>query len=167
MRSLKSLAGLALIGHSAALEHREIIHRARSQASYIHSRDVSRDTSTSEPCSLLSEVFESAVSNNADTDQGLIVDVPPSVGIACLKSVPVSKQRDLALIEHLRPYISFQSTIETLADPPEEYLLHGVDIWGGLEEIEQKLQDDEYASQYEVMTDLRSIVSSSETISMP
>lgn len=152
MRIVQSLAlaGLA----TAALEPRELLHRARSQPTYVHHRDVRGDTS--DPCAILAEVFESA---NAPKNQSLIVDTPPSIGLACLKSVPLDKKRDLALLEYLRPYVSFQSTIETLADPPEEYLLPGVDILGGLDTIEQNLKSDKYKSQYEVMDDLRSIVS--------
>jgi hypothetical protein len=151
LRALLALAGLA----SAALEPRELIHRTRSRPSYIHHRDV-RGDSDSHPCAILSEVYESA---GIASNESFIADVPPSIGLACLKSVPVDKKRDLELLEYLRPYIAFQSTIETLADPPEEYLLPGVDIWGGLDGIEQKLKKDKYKSQYDVMNNLRSIVS--------
>ena len=138
---------------SAGLHPRKIMHEALSQTAYLHSRAISN---SSEPCQILSEAYEAS---NSSSDDPVLVDVPPSVGIACLKSVPVDKTRDLELIEYLTPFISFQSTIEILMDPPEGYLLPGVDILGGLNVIHQKLEKDEYESQYEVMSDLRSIVS--------
>lgn len=150
------VGALAFVGlASAALEPRELVHRASSQPVYIHHRDIRSDTTT-EPCKLLSEVYVAADFPKNETK---IVDVPPSVGIACLKSVPVDKERDLELLDYIAPYVSFQSTLDTLVNPPEEYLLPGVDVWGGLDAVRQKLKDDGYENQYDVMNDLRSIVS--------
>ncbi|UNI19459.1 hypothetical protein JDV02_005641 [Purpureocillium takamizusanense] len=105
------------------------------------------------PCKILSDAYKAA---NA-AGQPLDVNIPPSVGIACLRSVPVDRERDLKLIDYIIPYISFQSTIEMLKSPPEEYLLDGVDILGGIQTIKEKLHNGQYSSQYEVMSDLRSI----------
>jgi hypothetical protein len=107
------------------------------------------------PCGYLGDAWRSIPAGTYPW----VVDVPPSVAIECYKSVAVDKERDLALIDYLRPYVSFHSTIPLLANPPETYLIPGVDIWGGFDAIEQKLQTDGYANQYEVMNDLRSIVS--------
>lgn len=149
---------------SAALENHHLIRDAlHNQQPYVHHRDISRDD-VSNPCGLLSEVYDEAF---LFPGLPVIVDVRPSVAVSCLRSVPVDRERDLRLIEYLRPYVSFQSTIETLADPPEEYLLHGVDIWRGLDEIEARLKGFGYSSQYEVMLDLQSIVSSMRAFNPP
>lgn len=79
--------------------------------------------------------------------------------MACLKSVAVDTDRDIALLDYVTPYISFQSTIDILADPPEGYLVPGIDIMGGLERIQANLKDDIYESQWAVMLDLQSLVS--------
>lgn len=149
--SVLAFTGLAV----AALEPRQLMHRARNQPSYVHSRDIS--DSDAEPCKLLSQVYEDAKDNSRPGDP-VIVAVPPSVGVRCLKSVPVDKKRDLALIDYILPLISFQSTLETLADPPEEYLFPGVDVLGGVEVIRDNLKKNKYNNQYEVMVDLRSLV---------
>ncbi|KAK7426420.1 hypothetical protein QQZ08_007014 [Neonectria magnoliae] len=145
---LLALAGLA----TAALEPREILHRALKQPTFNYKRDI--EDRDSAPCRTLAKAYKAAGAKAGDTP---IVDVPPSVGIACLKSVPLAKERDLALLEYLGPFVEFQSTLETLANPPEEYLFEGVDVLGGIEAAKSKLKKDEYKNQYEFMTDLRAI----------
>lgn len=89
-----------------------------------------------------------------------VVPIPPSVAFACLNSVRVRKQKDLDLLDYLEPYIAFQSTLEPLADPPEGYLIPGVDVIGGFGQIRAKLKKDLYESQVEFALDLTRVVSS-------
>ncbi|KAI5461859.1 hypothetical protein BGZ63DRAFT_414491 [Mariannaea sp. PMI_226] len=110
------------------------------------------------PCKVLSDAYIAA---NGSLGRTALLNVKPSVGIACLKSVPLNKERDLALLKYMKPYVEFQSTLEVLANPPEDYLFEGVDVLGGLEAMENKLSDDQYKSQYEFMFDLRSIFAAS------
>ncbi|KAF7542407.1 hypothetical protein G7Z17_g11602 [Cylindrodendrum hubeiense] len=145
---LLALAGLA----TAALEPHQVMHRALHQPAFNFKRDIQdRD---SEPCKILADAYKASGSKLGDAP---IVDVRPSVGIACLKSVPLAKERDLALIDYLLPFVQFQSTIETLANPPDEYLFPGVDILGGIEAVRTKLNKNGYDNQYEFMTALRAI----------
>lgn len=140
-----AMAGLAFAG----LGPREMMHQIRTQPPLMYSPDdFRRDVN---PCKILSEAFHAS-------DIGG-VHVPPSLATACLKSVPLDKERDLALLDYLLPFIKFQSTLEILADPPEEYLFPGVDVLGGFDVMREKLQKNEYAVQYDFMSDLRSIVS--------
>ncbi|WYZ46702.1 hypothetical protein EsH8_IX_000927 [Colletotrichum jinshuiense] len=81
--------------------------------------------------------------------------ISPSVAYACLNSVPVDKENDLDLLNYLEPYIEFQSTLEPLADPPEGYLLPGVDVIGGFGQIRANLMKDKYHAQVEFALDLR------------
>ncbi|KAM3504446.1 hypothetical protein MY11210_008344 [Beauveria gryllotalpidicola] len=112
-------------------------------------------TDNDDPCAMISKAFEAA--RNETSPKPIILDLRPSVGTACLKSVPVATDRDIALLDYLRPYIEYQSTIEILKNPPEEYLLSGVDLMGGLEAMQQKLKGNEYKTQFDVMTDLQSL----------
>lgn len=155
---IPSLLALAGVGF-AALEPRQIMHQARDVPSFITSRDLS-DAKNS-PCKFLSQAYEEA-NPLGDKGEPVILAIPPSVGIACLKSVPLDKKRDLELLDYLQPLIEFQSTLEILADPPKEYLFPGVDVLGGFDTIRSRLENNKYKTQYEVMTDLRSIVSSSQ-----
>lgn len=154
--SLLAFAGVSF----AALEPRQIMHQARHQPSFITSRDLS--DAKSAPCKFISKTYEEA---NPEKGNPVILAIPPSVGIACLKSVPLDKKRDLELLDYLEPLIGFQSTLEILADPPEEYLFPGVDVLGGFDTIRSKLENNKYKTQYEVMTDLRSIVSNLFSVS--
>ncbi|KAJ3457627.1 hypothetical protein FSOLCH5_012205 [Fusarium solani] len=147
-----ALGVLALVGLAAALEPRQIMHEGRNEPSFISARDYTN--SDAEPCKILSQVYEES---NTEPGKAAFLQIPVSVGIACLKSVPLDKERDLALLDYLEPLISFQSTLEVLADPPEGYLFPGVNVLGGLDTIRDNLNKDKYKSQYEVMTDLRSL----------
>lgn len=112
--------------------------------------------STEEPCAIASRA---AASYLAAQPTATTILIPPSVGYACLNSIPVDKERDNALLDYLEPYIMWQSTIEILSNPPDGYLIPGVDIPGGLGQIRAKLSKGGYSGQYEFVTDLRNLVS--------
>ncbi|KAK1982949.1 peptidase S41 family protein [Colletotrichum cereale] len=86
------------------------------------------------------------------------VVVKPSVAYRCLKSVPLDVERDVALVKYLRPWLEFQSTIGILPNPPEEYLYPGVDIFGGLDNITQSLENGRYESQLDFAVDLYRLI---------
>ncbi|KAH8895537.1 hypothetical protein GQ53DRAFT_856196 [Thozetella sp. PMI_491] len=75
--------------------------------------------------------------------------VPPSLAIACLQSVPVDVENDVAFIDYVLPYFGFHSTQDYLKSPPEGYLMPGVDIIGGAQAIRQKLRNGGYTNQFE------------------
>ncbi|ATY67388.1 hypothetical protein CCM_09092 [Cordyceps militaris CM01] len=89
-----------------------------------------------------------AVRNETSTEP-IILDLRPSFGTAYLKSVPVATDRNLALLSCLKPYIEYQGTLEILKDPPEEYLIPGVDIIGGIEAMRQNLKGNGYQTQFD------------------
>ncbi|UNI22368.1 hypothetical protein JDV02_008264 [Purpureocillium takamizusanense] len=154
---LLTAAGTAL-GQSH-LDNGRMAHEAKSAHRSFSSRISAVANDTVEPCAALSQAFEAAASTNAKKGKGLVVlDVRPSVATACLKSVPLTKDRAAALVDYLTPYMEWHSTTEILKNPPEGYLVPGVDIFGGMQAIKQKLQGDGYKSQYEVMTDLQNII---------
>ncbi|KAK5651961.1 hypothetical protein OQA88_11503 [Cercophora sp. LCS_1] len=107
-------------------------------------------------CAAVGAAYVAAVETGEDS-----VEVPPSVAYACLESVPVDVERDIGLIEWLLPYMSFQSTLGYLKKPPQEYLLPGVDIVGGLAAIREKLRKGGYESQWEFTTDLNRVYAAS------
>lgn len=147
------LGSLALAGLAAAtgiIEPRHEFLEARDAPSYVHPRDLL--SSGAHPCRILSIMYEESGHKGGTP---LWAAVPPSIGVECLKSVPYDKERDLALLDYLYPYVAQQSTLETLANPPEGYLLPGIDVLGGIEHIATGLKAESYANQYEVMTDLR------------
>lgn len=144
------------------IEPRQIMHEARDVPSFVTT--ATEGSAPRRPAACWAEVYEAATKTPG---KSVIVAVPPSIGVACLKSVPYDKEKDLELLEQLLPYVEFHSTTEILANPPEEYLFPGVDIYAGFETIKSKLENDEYESQYEVMTDLQTIVSKSPSSLIP
>jgi hypothetical protein len=80
--------------------------------------------------------------------------VPPSLALACLKSLPLDKETALKQIAYLRPQWQWQSSVEYLKNPPKGYLSEGVDLLGGLDEIEAKLKNNAYRTEFELLVDL-------------
>ncbi|OLN83741.1 hypothetical protein CCHL11_08739 [Colletotrichum chlorophyti] len=113
-----------------------------------------RQASDDNACAELGRAFDEAISANNTNN----IVVKPSTAYQCLKSVPVDVERDVALVKYLRPWLEFQSTIGILPNPPDEYLYPGVDIFSGLDNITQALENDGYDSQYDFRIDLYRLV---------
>lgn len=79
--------------------------------------------------------------------------VPAELAWDCINSVPFNQSAALALVDGVVPYFKWQSNTVWLKDPPAEYaekVQPAVDIWGGLEEIREKVNGGEYKNEYEV-----------------
>jgi hypothetical protein len=71
----------------------------------------------------------------------------------CLTSAPFNKSAALALIDSIRPYFLWQSTTQYLKNPPAEYVAKiqaGVDVWGGLDQIEHNAKAGVYKQEFQV-----------------
>ncbi|KAI9737565.1 MAG: hypothetical protein M1834_009720 [Cirrosporium novae-zelandiae] len=77
---------------------------------------------------------------------------------ACLRSTPFEKNRAVALIEWLIPFVEYQSTLAYLKDPPEGYLMDPVDIMGGLQGIKKTAAANGYTNQYDFDLDLFNLI---------
>ncbi|KAJ4159540.1 uncharacterized protein LMH87_008438 [Akanthomyces muscarius] len=135
--------------------HPKLMKQAVKAPPYFSASDF-QAAADADPCAMISKAFEAAPRQKNATGP-IILDLPPSVGTACLKSVPVAPGPDVDLLDYLGPYIEYQSTLELLQDPPEEYLLPGVDIIGGMKAMKQKLKSNGYETQYDFMMDLQSL----------
>jgi hypothetical protein len=80
--------------------------------------------------------------------------VPPSLAVRCLESVPLDTERSLAFIDWVTPFLQIQSSSAYLANPPDTYIMDGVDIFGGLSEIAEKINMGGYSGQYAFEKDL-------------
>ena len=63
------------------------------------------------------------------------------------------KEAALHLLDGVAPYFKWQSNTAWLKDPPKEYaekVQPGIDVWGGLEEIKDKVESEDYANEFEV-----------------
>ncbi|TDZ16293.1 Peptidase S41 family protein ustP [Colletotrichum orbiculare MAFF 240422] len=108
-----------------------------------------RKRSTGEPCAQVSELWAARVSED---------DPYPSVeaelAYACLKSVPLHKPEAIALVDAIRPYLEWQSTLAFLKNPPAGYEPAPFDLMGHLQSVRDKLVANVYAGEIEFQEDL-------------
>jgi len=89
--------------------------------------------------------------------------VPAELAWDCINSVPFNQSAALALVDGVVPYFKWQSNTVWLKDPPAEYaekVQPAVDIWGGLEEIREKVNGGEYKNEYEFGFELYTLLQS-------
>ncbi|KAJ9665374.1 hypothetical protein H2201_004451 [Coniosporium apollinis] len=104
----------------------------------------------STPCALASAAVAAA-------PRAAVPTIPAELAYNCLTSVPLNATAGLRLLESIRPYIQWQSTLTWLKNPPAEYVekVQGpVDVIGNLDKIEGKLQSKEYLNEYEFLWEL-------------
>lgn len=64
--------------------------------------------------------------------------VAASLAYECILSVPLNASAALDLINEVKPYFQWQSTLSYLKNPPAEYvqkIQQGVDVFAGLDQI--------------------------------
>ncbi|KAF2183866.1 hypothetical protein K469DRAFT_667597 [Zopfia rhizophila CBS 207.26] len=120
-----------------------------SAAALLNGRTASAEAGT--PCQSVSSMSSAFISLYPSATAAL---VPAQAAEDCLKSVPLDKDEDKALIEELMYYLSWQSNLAYLVDPPEGYTEERVDILDEINKIREKLNKDEYKDEYSVMYDL-------------
>ncbi|MCJ1392701.1 hypothetical protein MMC18_005572 [Xylographa bjoerkii] len=110
-------------------------------------------------CATISSLWAQASGRN------LFVDAHPrtipfdrSARRAVLANVPIVQQDALLLLDGLVPYLQFQSTLAFLKNPPQGYLLPGVDIIGGVQAIRSNVTNEVYPGEYAFQLDLWNLV---------
>jgi hypothetical protein len=132
MSSLKAIVSLSLAAIVVANPVNNIRLQARQNAS--------------SPCAEVSASVAAQASVATPT-------VPAQLAYDCITSVPLNKSAALDLIDNIVPYIRWQSTTTFLKDPPEEYeekIQPAIDVWGGLEDIYSKVEDESYTNEFDV-----------------
>ncbi|KAI5862424.1 hypothetical protein GGS23DRAFT_605709 [Durotheca rogersii] len=79
---------------------------------------------------------------------------PAAMAFDCLRTVPNRPGPALQLIESLKAFSNWQSTLPWLKDPPESYPLPPVDIQGTLDRIAAKAAAGGYISEYDFQLDI-------------
>jgi hypothetical protein len=77
--------------------------------------------------------------------------VPAGIAWDCINSVPLNATSAKLLIESIKPYIEWQSTLTVLKNPPAEYVEKvqpAVDIMGGLDQIVGDIDSGKFANEY-------------------
>ncbi|KAF8848517.1 peptidase S41 family protein-like protein [Acephala macrosclerotiorum] len=149
MRAVSTLVaaiGILVACADAAAVRRTASHTPSSTAS---SKPTSTSTSKKTGCA--------AVSASLATQNTTSI-VKVSDAMACLESVPLDVKRSSAYVDFIEPYIQFQSTLAYLKNPPLGWTLPGVDVLGGLSEIQDNVNSGKYKSQWEFEVDLYMLV---------
>ncbi|KAF2688720.1 hypothetical protein K458DRAFT_475396 [Lentithecium fluviatile CBS 122367] len=103
------------------------------------------------PCSSVSSMSSKFMESFPTATQAL---VPGQAAEDCLRTVPIDKSEDLALLDELKLYINWQSNLAYLREPPEGYNEPRVDVIDELDSIRQNLEDDKYEDEYTLLFDV-------------
>ncbi|KAK5112673.1 hypothetical protein LTR85_011184 [Meristemomyces frigidus] len=83
--------------------------------------------------------------------------VPAQLAYECINSVPFNQSAAVALLDSIRPYMDWQTTIEYLKDPPAEYAakVQGpYDFWANFDRIYDNAASGSYENEYAFGFDL-------------
>lgn len=75
----------------------------------------------------------------------------------CVTSVKLDASDAVAMIEVIRSYLDFQTTLVFNRDPPESYQQPAIDVWTRLDELSREVEDGAYNNQYEFDVALQAI----------
>jgi phosphotransferase system IIB component len=112
---------------------------------------------SSAPCAQVSEHIYGDGSTVANAQ------VPAGLAFACISSVPFNASSGKNLVNAIRPYLDWQSTLEQLKNPPAEYVEKvqpPVDIIAGLDEIISNIDASRFQSEYDFGWSLYTLIQS-------
>ncbi|KAL4924093.1 peptidase S41 family protein [Aspergillus undulatus] len=104
--------------------------------------------SSQTPCARISEQYVQGLKN------GEVSSFSSDLVLECLQSMPFEPRRAASFVEDVKKYVQWQSNVDTLSDPPLSYEGRPVDIWGGLDDIQQRAKENKFVSQFEFDTAL-------------
>ena len=90
--------------------------------------------------------------------------VPAKLAYDCITSVPFNSTAATELLDSIRPYLDWQSTVDYIREPPAEYaekIQEPYDFYGEFNRISERAKNDGYANEYEFGIDLYKAVSNS------
>ena len=102
--------------------------------------------STTPPCAQVSSAMY------GDGSSPVTQVVPAKLAWDCINSVPFNASSGKALINSIRPYVNWQSTLVELKNPPAEYaekVQPPIDILGGLDKIVADIDAGRFSNEYD------------------
>ncbi|EUC36269.1 hypothetical protein COCCADRAFT_34277 [Bipolaris zeicola 26-R-13] len=117
-----------------------------SRTEHIHLERRQANGTTSAPCAKVSSYVYG--DGNSPSKQ----QVPAQLAWDCLNDIPFNASSAKRLIEGIRPYIDWQSTLDVLKNPPAEYvekIQPPVDIIGGLDQIDADIDAGNFKNEYD------------------
>jgi hypothetical protein len=139
---MKVSALLAAIG-AASLAVASPVLPSPTQPTKVEARQAN---DTTPPCAKVSNYVY------GDGSQPAKLSMPAQLAWDCINDVPFNASSGKRLISALRPYIEWQSTLAELKNPPAEYVEKvqpPVDIFGGLDQIEDDIDAGNFKNEYD------------------
>lgn len=140
-----SVVGLSVIAVASPV--------APSRTQHLQGRQVNN---TTPPCAQVSQYVY-------DTGPVVKEQVPARMAWDCINSVKFNVTSGRKLIQDIRPYIEWQSTLEALKNPPAEYVEKvqpPVDIIAGLDKIVSDIDAGRFESEYDFGWTLYTLIQS-------
>jgi hypothetical protein len=151
---MKTYSTLALAGFTTLAAASPVLP-SRTQKIHIEGRQANGTTSA--PCAKVSSYVYGDGNGPSRTQ------IPAQLAWDCINDVPFNASSAKRLIEAIRPYIDWQSTLETLKNPPAEYaekVQPPVDIIGGLDKIDADIDAGNFKNEYDFGWTLYSLIQS-------
>ncbi|KAK5116770.1 hypothetical protein LTR62_007444 [Meristemomyces frigidus] len=104
-------------------------------------------------CASVSVLAASSISASPSA----VPTVPAELAYECINSVPFNQSAAIALLDSIRPYLDWQTTIEYLKDPPAEYAAKvqpPYDFYANWDRIVNNAATGNYANEYAFGFDL-------------
>lgn len=103
-----------------------------------------------------------SVSLLAASASAAVPTVPAKLAYDCITSVPFNSSAATELLDSIRPYLDWQSTIDYIRDPPAEYaekIQEPYDFYAEFERIYSTAKSDGYENEFAFGFDLYEAVS--------
>src|SRR5271154_6922560 len=81
-----------------------------------------------------------------------------SFAYECLTSVPFNPAVATRFLQYYNDTLQFQSTLTYLKNPPTSYQQPGIDLLGGLEQLQQGINNGNFSNQYEFEAALQTLL---------
>ena len=149
---MKSSALLAAIG-AASLAVASPVLPSRTQPQV----EARQANGTTPPCAQVSNYVY------GDGTQPAQLTIPAQMAWDCINDVPFNASSGKRLLQALRPYIEWQSTLAELKNPPAEYsekVQPPVDIFGGLDTMDRYIDAGYYKNEYDFGWSLYTLIQS-------
>lgn len=114
-----------------------------------------------EPCADVRSQWLNAKSRTRGTASG--VSIPAQTAYECLMSVPVDIEGDVKMIQELKNFLEYQSTLAWLKSGVEGQI-QPLDIFAELDTISKNVKAKAYTSDWQVQMAIRNLLSSKSSL---
>lgn len=119
-----------------------------------------QSSGNSNPCKLAAsqqdDSIESLTTAELDSDV-LYAAIDAKVAYECATSVSLDASDAVAMIDVVKSYLGFQTTLVFNANPPDSYQQPTIDVRNRLEELARRVENGDYDNQYDFDVALQSI----------